>query len=58
MLKFVKHHLETIAGVEIYPLISFCIFFAFFIGLFVYVMTMRKQHIEELQNLPLNDKVD
>ncbi len=55
MLKFIKHHLETIAGVEIYPLISFVIFFAFFIGLFVYVAMMRKTYITELENLPLTE---
>ena len=55
MLKYIKHHMETIGGIEIYPLISFCIFFAFFIGLFVYVAMMRRQYISELENLPLND---
>lgn len=55
MLKFVKHHMETIAGIEIYPLVSFLIFFVFFIGLFTYVAFMRRQHIEELENIPLND---
>lgn len=58
MLKFIKHHMETIGGIEIYPLISFVIFFAFFIGLMAYVMLMRKSYIAELENLPLNDKED
>ncbi|MEX2596612.1 MAG: CcoQ/FixQ family Cbb3-type cytochrome c oxidase assembly chaperone [Salibacteraceae bacterium] len=47
--------METIVGIEIYPLISFVIFFSFFIGLFAYVLLMRKGHIEELENLPLNE---
>lgn len=47
--------METIAGIEIYPLVSFVIFFSFFIGLFAYVMLMRKTHIQELENLPLTD---
>ena len=55
MLKFIKHHMETIAGIEIYPIISFIIFFAFFIGLFAYVAMMRKSHISELENLPLTE---
>ncbi|MEQ9186087.1 MAG: CcoQ/FixQ family Cbb3-type cytochrome c oxidase assembly chaperone [Cryomorphaceae bacterium] len=55
MLKFIKHHMETIAGIEIYPIISFVIFFTFFIGLFAYVLIMRKGYIEELENLPLNE---
>lgn len=55
MLRFVKHHMETIVGVEIYPLISFLIFFTFFIGLFIYVLLMRKGYVKELENLPLTE---
>lgn len=55
MLRFVKHHMETIAGVEIYPLVSFLIFFTFFIGLLAYVLLMKRRHIEELENLPLTE---
>lgn len=55
MLRFVKHHMETIAGVEIYPLVSFLIFFTFFIGLIAYVILMKKRYIEELENLPLTE---
>lgn len=55
MLSFVKHHLETIIGIEIYPLISFVIFFAFFIGLFAYVVLMRKSYIQEVEKLPLTE---
>ncbi|MBT3647474.1 MAG: CcoQ/FixQ family Cbb3-type cytochrome c oxidase assembly chaperone [Flavobacteriales bacterium] len=55
MLKFVKHHMETIAGIEIYPLVSFVIFFTFFLSLFAYVMLMKKNHIKELENIPLTD---
>lgn len=56
MLKFIKHHMETIAGIEIYPLISFIIFFVFFIGLTIYVFKTDKKTIETLSNIPLNDK--
>lgn len=55
MLKFVKHHLETIAGIEIFPLISFTIFFVFFVALIAYVLTERKEHIKEMKNMPLED---
>lgn len=56
MLKFIKHHMETIAGIEIYPLISFIIFFTFFIGLLVWVVAMKKSHIAELEQIPLTEK--
>jgi cytochrome c oxidase cbb3-type subunit 4 len=52
MLKFVKHNLESIAGIEIYPIISLLIFFLFFIGLYSWVYTYKKDKIQELSNLP------
>ncbi|WP_258102763.1 CcoQ/FixQ family Cbb3-type cytochrome c oxidase assembly chaperone [Marinoscillum sp. MHG1-6] len=58
MLKFIKHHMETITGIEIYPLISFIIFFAFFIGLTIYVIRVSKSHINYVSRLPLDSKTD
>lgn len=55
MLKFVKHHLETITGVEIFPLISFVIFFVFFLALLAFVFSERKEHINAMKKLPLED---
>lgn len=55
MLKFIKHNLETISGVEIYPIISLLIFFTFFVGLFIWVFTYKKDKIKELSELPLKD---
>ena len=54
MLKFIKHNMDTIAGIGIFSLISFIIFFLFFIVLFVWVINMKKTEIELLSNLPLN----
>ena len=34
MLKFIKHNMETISGIEIYPIISLLIFFLFFVVLY------------------------
>ncbi len=55
MLKFIKHHMDTIAGIEIYPVISLVIFFSFFVGLGLWVFTYKKEKINELSNLPLNE---
>ena len=30
MLKYIKHHLDTISGVEIYPIISLLLFFGLY----------------------------
>jgi hypothetical protein len=53
MLKFIKHNLDTIAGIDIFPVISFIIFFIFFIGLFVWVFKINKTELEIISNLPL-----
>lgn len=58
MLKFIKHHLSTIDGIEIYPLISFGIFFLFFVLLFIYVFMGKKDRFEEVSLLPLTDPND
>ncbi|RME17105.1 MAG: CcoQ/FixQ family Cbb3-type cytochrome c oxidase assembly chaperone [Bacteroidetes bacterium] len=52
MLKYVKHHLENIVGVEIYPIISFLIFFLFFIAVLIWLIRVDKQHINKLKNIP------
>jgi len=55
MLKFIKHNLETIAGINIYPVIALLIFFTFFVGLTLWVMTYKKQTIDELSNIPFDN---
>lgn len=55
MLKFVKHHLESISGVEIYPIVSLLLFFLVFITMVLIVMGMPKKNIEKLSNLPLDN---
>ena len=52
----IRQTLETISGVSIYPLISFSIFFIFFMGLILYVVSIRKKYIEEVSHLPLEDQ--
>ncbi len=54
MLKYIKGNLENIDGVAIYPMISLVIFFVFFVALFWWVFTAKKQHIEEVSNIPLD----
>ncbi|MGB1042967.1 MAG: CcoQ/FixQ family Cbb3-type cytochrome c oxidase assembly chaperone [Tenacibaculum sp.] len=55
MLKFVKNHMESIAGIEIYPIISLTIFFTFFVVLFWWVFTAKKEYISKVSSIPLND---
>ena len=53
MLKFVKGHMETIAGIEIYPILSLLIFFIFFVVLFWWVFTAKKDYISTVEQIPL-----
>jgi len=55
MLKYIKHHLDTIQGVEIYPIISLVLFFLVFTTMLLFVLKMPKTNIEELSNLPLDN---
>jgi hypothetical protein len=54
MLKFIKHNMETIANIEVFPLISLVIFFSFFVGLLVYVTRLSKEQVETMGALPLD----
>lgn len=55
MLKFVKHHMETIVGIEIFPIISFIIFFTFFITVLAYLIVQRKEHFDQMSMMPLEE---
>lgn len=56
MLRFIKGNLENIDGVAVYPLISLLIFFIFFVALFWWVIAAKKEYIEEVSNLPLDNQ--
>jgi len=55
MLKFVKDHMTSIDGIEIYPIMSLSIFFVFFIALFWWVFTAKKEYIKEVSEFPLEN---
>lgn len=56
MLKFIKGHMDSISGVEIYPIISLLIFFIFFVILFWWVITAKKDYIKNVSNIPLDNQ--
>ncbi|WP_430466424.1 CcoQ/FixQ family Cbb3-type cytochrome c oxidase assembly chaperone [Winogradskyella ouciana] len=58
MLKFVKNHMESITGIEIYPLISLLVFFIFFVVLFYWVITAKKEYIKTVSHIPLDNQND
>ncbi len=55
MMKFAKHSMENIAGVEVFPLISLGIFFTFFLLLGFYVWRTDKRFFNNMSELPLEN---
>lgn len=55
MFEQIKHNMETISGVAIYPIVSLLIFFLFFVGLGLWVFSYKKEKIAELSRIPLNE---
>jgi cytochrome c oxidase cbb3-type subunit IV len=51
-----KEALESIDNVAIYPMISFAIFGLFFIAAGIYVFKMKKELIERMESLPMDDQ--
>ncbi|MFL0353640.1 CcoQ/FixQ family Cbb3-type cytochrome c oxidase assembly chaperone [Xanthomarina sp. GH4-25] len=58
MLKFAKNYMDSIEGIEIFPIISLLIFFTFFVVLFWWVFTAKKEYIDEVSDLPLDNQKD
>ncbi|NHM07538.1 CcoQ/FixQ family Cbb3-type cytochrome c oxidase assembly chaperone [Flavobacterium sp. CYK-4] len=55
MFEPIKHNMETIAGVAIYPILSLLIFFLFFVALGAWVFTYKKEKIDQLSQMPLQE---
>ncbi|HEY4650918.1 MAG TPA: hypothetical protein VIG72_05865 [Pontibacter sp.] len=53
-----KNVLQAIDGIEIYPLISFSIFFVFFLGLIVYVALMDKKYVQVMSSIACGDETE
>lgn len=51
-----KDILQSIDNIAIWPVISFVIFFLFFIGLLGYVFGVDKKFIEKMKSMPLEDE--
>lgn len=56
MLKFIKHHMTGIDGIEIYPIISLLIFFLFFTVLFWWVFSSKKEYLDKVSQIPFGDQ--
>lgn len=50
-----KNVLQGIDNISIWPVISFIIFFGFFIGLLWWVFSRDKNFIREMEAMPINE---
>ncbi len=48
-----KNVLQSIDNIQIWPVISFVIFFIFFLCLLLWVFTTDKKFIEKMEGLPI-----
>ena len=49
-----KNVLQSIENIQIWPVISFLIFFVFFLCLLLWVFTADKKFIDKMKSLPLD----
>ena len=51
----IKNVLSDIGGIGVYGVISICLFFAVFIGAFIWSMLLKKSDLDSRSVLPLED---
>lgn len=56
MLRFISQNLTSIDGIAIFPILSLLIFTLFFAVVILYVIRMKKSHVEILSAIPLDDE--
>jgi cbb3-type cytochrome oxidase subunit 3 len=55
MYKVISSLLEDVKGMNVLSAISVSFFFILFMIVMISVIRMRKEHAEEMKNMPLND---
>lgn len=55
MLRYIKHNMSEIAGIEIYPIISLLIFVLFFSIVIWRTMRISKSETAKYSNIPLEE---
>lgn len=53
-----KNVLQSIENIQIWPVISFVIFFIFFLCLLLWVFTTDKKFIDKMSALPIDEEND
>jgi cytochrome c oxidase cbb3-type subunit 4 len=53
-----KEILQSIEGIELYPLISLFIFLALFAGITIWILKLDKKYVKKMEALPLDDNTE
>ncbi|HMQ79940.1 MAG TPA: hypothetical protein PKE39_08660 [Ignavibacteria bacterium] len=53
-----KQVLQSISGIEIYPVIALIMFFLFFLLILGWIFTLNKKYISRMENIPLDDNIN
>jgi len=57
-MRLVIHYLESIEGIEIYPIIGLIIFFTFFAVMLIHTVKLDKASVNTYKNIPLENEDD
>jgi hypothetical protein len=50
----IEHVLRNLNGIEIFGIISVCLFFAFFTGMLFWATRLKKSYLNSMRDLPLD----
>lgn len=50
----IEHVLHDLNGIEIFGIISVCLFFVFFTGMLLWAGRLKKPYLNSMQDLPLD----
>ena len=50
-----KELLQSIEGIELYPVISLIVFILLFTGVVIWILKLDKKYVKEMESLPLED---
>jgi cbb3-type cytochrome oxidase subunit 3 len=54
-MRLARNVLESVSGLEIYPIIGILIFLAFFVGVVIWVVRLNGKQVETYSKMPLDD---
>ena len=52
----IENVMNKMGGVGVFGIISICLFFAFFIGMLVWTIRLKRSYLKSMRELPLDDE--